>query len=269
VDGASVRSTQTGSAVNVARTPSKEASIDRALGAEYSDAQSGVIAFVTRGGGPSFDGAIAYETDEMFGDGTSVGLNRAEVSLGGPIMNNLTFFVAGTIDGQQSSARQGAASSRPAVWALDTTVIETDPDDAGRGGHLQFVQYGGDCDAALNFGVECQGARRPYNWSTSTTGQGKLQYTYGSGSRVSGTFLYSQDQSRGWNTGFAYQRSSGTRTWGNAYILNWTQQIARSAERALALDVNLSPDQQAVVGPMTQEFERNNRSPFMGWQFGS
>jgi hypothetical protein len=273
VDGAIVRSTQTGGQrLTVGTNALEEASITTgALGTEFGDAQSGVIAFVTRGGGAALGGALAYETDEMFSDGA--GLNRVELSLGGPVMGNLTFFVAGTLDGQQSNRPGKGADAYPTyvLGGIDTTVTETATDGTQSAVDIpNFVQYGGECAAADNFGVECQGARRPYNWSTSTTGQGKLQYTYGSGSRVSGTFLYSQDQTRNWNAGYAYQRTTGTRNWSNAYILNWTQQIARSAERALAFDVNVSyqTDKQ-IAGPLTQEFERSNRSPFLGWQFGT
>jgi len=275
VDGALVRSQQTGSQrLTVGTNALEEASITTgALGAEYSDAQSGVIAFVTRGGGPSFDGAIAYETDEMFGDGTSVGLNRAEVSLGGPIMNNLTFFVAGTIDGQQSNRRGKGADEFPSyvLGGLDTTVTELDQDGNEASVDIpRFVQYSGTCDEASNFGVACQGTRVPYNWSTNATAQAKLQYTYGSGSRVSGTYLWSQDQARDWNAGYAYQRSNGNRSWSNAFIVNWTQQITRSAERALAFDMNLSyqTDKQ-LNGPLTPEYEQSHRSPALGWSFGS
>ena len=275
VDGALVRSQQTGAQqLNVGTNALEEASITTgALGAEFSDAQSGVIAFVTRGGGPSFDGAIAYETDEMFGDAASVGLNRAEVSLGGPIMNNLTFFVAGTIDGQQSNRRGKGADEYGAfvLGGLDTTVTAVD----GNGNETavaipRFVQYSGTCDAADNFGVECQGARRPYNWSTEATANAKLQYTYGSGSRISGTYIWSQDQARDWNAGFAYQRSTGNREWSKAFIVNWTQQLMRSAERALAFDVNLSyQTDKRLDGPLTAEYEQSNRSPGLGWGFGS
>jgi len=274
VDGALVRSTQTGSQrLNVGVNALEEASITTgALGAEFSDAQSGVIAYVTKGGGPTWDGAIQYETDEFAGN-NSVGLNRAEVSLGGPIMGNLTFFVAGTIDGQQSNRRGKGAADYPTyvVAGVDTTVtVVGDGDNETAVDIPRYAQYSGTCDAASNFGIDCQGARAPYNWSTNGTAQGKLQYTYGSGSNFSGTYLMSRDQTRNWNQGYAYQRSSGTQNTSNAFILNWTQQITRSAERALAFDLNLSyqTDKQ-VAGPLTTDYERNNRSPALGWSFGS
>ncbi len=269
VDGALVRSQQTGAQrLTVGTNSLEEASVTTgAVGAEFGDAQSGVIAFVTRAGGPQLDGNLAYMTDEMFGDGMSVGFNRIEASIGGPVTGNLTFFLSGTVEGQKSAFQGKGFDQIPTyvLGGLDTTVTQAVGGNEQTVNIPQFIQYGGQCDAAANFGVECQGARRPYNWSTNTTGQGKLQYTYGSGSRVSGTLLYSQDQNRNWNAGYAYQRTSGTRNWSNGLILNWTQQVMRSAERALAFDVNLSyqTDKQ-IAGPLTQEYEVGTRSPFGG-----
>jgi hypothetical protein len=270
VDGAIVRSQQTGaSRLNVGTNALEEASVTTgALGAEFGDAQSGVIAYVTRAGGPSFGGAIAYETDEMFSKNTSLGFNRVEASVGGPVFGNLTFFLSGTLDGQQTNSRGKGASDYPVyvLGGLDTTVTAVVNDQLAEVDIPRYVQFSGQCDAAGNFGFECQGQRRPYNWSSSLTGQAKLQYTYGSGSRVSATYLKSQDQTRNWNTGFAYQRSTGTRNWSDAFIVNWTQQIFRSAERELAFDVNLSyQTDNGITGPFTQEWEVANRSPFAGW----
>jgi hypothetical protein len=265
VDGALVRSQQTGAQrLDIGTNALEEASITTgALGAEFSDAQSGVISYVTRAGGPAFNGAVSYETDEFAGS-QSLGLNRVEASLGGPIFGNLTFFASGTLSGRQSALR--GKGSLPYAWyvpgGLDTSVTTAN----GVVDIPRYVQYTGECDPADNYGFECQGVRRPYNWNTAATGQLKLQYTYGSGSRVSGTFLQSQDQTRNWFTGFAYERAGGTRNTSNAFILNLTQQITRSAERALALDLNLSyqTDKQ-VAGAFTPEYEQSARSPFAGW----
>lgn len=251
----------------------EEASVTTgALGAEFSDAQSGVISYVTRAGGPSLDGAISYETDEAFGDNTSVGFNRIEAALGGPVFGNLTFHVSGTIDGQQSGRRGFGAEDYPVytLGGLDTTVTATVNDQVAQVEIPRFVQYSGQCDAANNFGFECQGLRLPYNWSTRASAQSKLQYTYGSGSRISATYLWSQDQFRNsmqrGSAAFAPQRASGTRFWSNALILNMTQQVYRSAERALAFDVNFSLQQdKQISGIFTRDYELGNRSPFAGF----
>jgi hypothetical protein len=280
IDGAPVRrlggddgSNPSGQRLQVGTNALEEASVTTgALGAEYSDAQSGVIAYVTRAGGPTFDGSISYETDELFNQNASVGFNRVEASFGGPIMGNLTFFLSGTIDGQQSGVRGKGVEKLPTyvLAGVDTVVTDIVDDQEAQVEIPLFAQYSGQCEAADNYGLACQGMSAPYNWSTQATGSAKLQYTYGSGSRISGTFLRSQDQFRNTNAfgsaAFAPQRAGGTRQWSNALIMNWTQQISRSAERALAFDANLSyqTDKQ-IAGIFKRDYEINNRDPWAGF----
>jgi hypothetical protein len=271
VDGALVRSQLSGgSRLNVGTNALEEASVTTgALGAEFGEAQSGVIAYVTKAGGSQFSGAASYETDQPFGKSVSVGLNRAELSLGGPIMSNLTFYLSGTLNGRQSGFRGKGAEVIPTyvLGGVDTTVMETESDGSTKAVDIpKFVQFSGECDAALNYGSECQGRRVPYNWTTNATGQAKLQYTYGSGSRVSATALYSQDQTHNWNTGFNYRLMSGTRSWSNGVIANWTQQVFREAERELAFDVNLSyQTDRSISGQLDPSYELAHRDPFGGW----
>jgi hypothetical protein len=271
VDGALVRSELSGgSRLNVGTNSLEEASVTTgALGAEFGEAQSGVIAYVTKGGTSKLSGAASYETDEPFGKSISVGLNRAELSIGGPIMSNLTFYLSAQLQGRQSGFRGKGGDVMPSfvLGGLDTTVIETEADGSTKAVDIpRFVQYSGVCDATLNYGYECQGRRQPYNWTTNATGQAKLQYTYGSGSRVSATALYSQDQGRNWNTGFNYNLMSGNRAWSNGFIANWTQQVFRQSERELAFDVNLSyQTDRSISGQLDPAYELAHRDPFNGW----
>lgn len=271
VDGALVRSQNTGgSRLTVGTNALEEASVTTgALGAEFGDAQSGVIAYVTKAGSSQFSGAASYETDQPFGKSISVGYNRGELSIGGPIMSNLTFYLSGTLNGRQSGVRGKGGDVIPSyvLGGLDTTVIETQADGSTKAVDIpRYVQFSGACDASLNYGYECQGRRRPYNWTTNATGQGKLQYSYGGGSAVSATVLYSQDQARDWNSGFNYRLMTGTRSWSNGLIANWTQQVFREAERELAFDVNLSyQTDRSISGELDPSYELGHRDPFNGW----
>jgi hypothetical protein len=278
VDGALVRSNQTGaSRLNLGTNALEEASITTgAFGAEFGDAQSGVIAFNTRAGGPSLKGSLAYETDEPFGNSVSVGLNRWQASLGGPLVGNLTFFVAGTLQGQVSPFRGMGADVVPTyiMAGVDTTVTEgicdcsgTATGDSATVVIPRFAQFSGVCDPAANYGFECQGQRLPLAWSTGGTVNGKLQYTYGSGSRISFTFLQSQDQNRDWPGGAtqAPQRFSGSRSWSQAAIFNLTHQFASSGEHALSLNahVDFQSDNQ-ISGVLDPAYEQSHRSPKAG-----
>src|SRR6185503_3154415 len=141
VDGVEVRSVRTGgSRLDVGTNAVEEASITTgALGAEFGDAQSGVISFVTRNGTARYQGSLTAQTDAPFGDKISAGFNRAEASIGGPIFGNLTFFLAGTLEGQQSDFLGIGADTVPYFYSggTDTTVA--------LGGQQvaipQFIQY--------------------------------------------------------------------------------------------------------------------------------
>ena len=85
------------------------------------------------------------------------------------------------------------------LGGLDTTVTV---EDSRTGDSIaleipEFVQFSGECDAAANLNVECQGRRLPYDFQTNWRANAKLTYTYGSGSRLSFSGLWDQDQNRG------------------------------------------------------------------------
>src|SRR4029077_16457551 len=99
-----------------------------------------------------------------------------------PIASNLTFFVSTTMEGRQSP-RQGIGAEDAPVYVLngiDTTVtVALKPgvatSDAQRVALPSFTRYS-------------TGMRRPDNWSNDWNIDGKLQYTFGAGSRLSATF---------------------------------------------------------------------------------
>src|SRR2546430_9818115 len=106
VDGALVRNSQRGeSDLTLGTNAVEEASVTTgAIGAEFGDAQSGILAFVTRAGGQKYTGSLSFNSDDMGNLWRNVGVNRIEGSLSGPIKGNLTFSVSGTLTGQKSAA---------------------------------------------------------------------------------------------------------------------------------------------------------------------
>jgi hypothetical protein len=300
IDGAPVRGTNSGGQrIEIATNALEEASVTTgALGVEFSDAQSGVIAYTTRAGGPKLAGSFAAETDEPFGDGVSIGFNRYEGSVGGPIpkVSNLTWFASGVVQGIKSAGdvRVGGGTRLPrgmeadqvpifVLGGVDVVVPDTAPDGAVNNVVLpRYVQFSGQCgqlgnDATQmgrairsNYGYECQGNRRPMDWQTKVQGTGKLQYTYGSGSSValSGAIGSLQDR-------FAPGRSIGNpavyrgqHVWSRLAVLNVNHQVTRTAERALAINVNLSwARDRSLIGPLAPQSELETRDPILGISF--
>lgn len=297
IDGAPVRAgqgmTRGGSvdnaAVSVGTNAIEEASVTTgALGVEFGDAQSGVISMTTRAGGPSYAGALSYQTDEPFGDAISVGQNRFEASLGGPVpsIKNLTFFLSGTAQGQMSGFRGKGAENyaRYVTGGIDTTITRV------VGGNTQsvdiptFVQYSGQCPSGAagtndarnailnNYGVECQGRRFPMNWATDMRFSGKLQYSYGDGSRVflAGTANGEQGRLAPGTAILAPSLFTGFHNTSRTATFDLNHVFTKAAERALSVNLNFSYQTDGqIVGPMDPTYEASSRSPFLGMEWGT
>jgi outer membrane receptor for ferrienterochelin and colicin len=289
IDGAPVRGTNSGSPrVSLGTNAIEEASVTTgALGVEFSDAQSGVIAYTTRAGGSKLEGSGSYETDQPFSN--SLGVNRFEGSLGGPVpgVANLRFFGSAVLFGQLSQARGVGSGDVPTFVraGIDTIVPTTDANGSISSAALpRFAQYSGTCGSfgssastvsqsiASNYGVACQGVRRPMDWSSSIQLQTKLQYTYGTGSSISLTGLASGDQQR-FTPGTNLNDPSiyrGAHTWTRMAILNLNHQVTRSAERSLAITANLAyARDRAITGPLDPTSEATTRDPALGLQFSA
>jgi hypothetical protein len=298
------RVSSNGTSIGVGPAALEEASVTTgSSSAEFGNAQSGVVAINTRTGGSDFTGSLAYESDEPFGTGTSLGFNRAVASIGGPILRNLTFFLSGTLEGQKSvESGKGSADFPMFVQAgLDTTVavpsaLDDPTADTTNVNVYNYAIYRGNCDtfndagagndtaAAVqgirnNYGVDCQGIRVPYSGRSTYQLSGKVNYTYGTGSRLAFTALGSQFQGRRFTQnaevvgrhltyGDIYnpQMLEGFRDYSRAYIMNWTQNLSRSSERALALETYLSyQTDRTMQSPLTRQSELDSRDPLGGF----
>ena len=281
VDGVPV----TGGELIVPTNALQEASVTTgASSAEFGNFQSGVISIQTRAGGTRYHGALSYETDEPFGVNHGVGYNRFEASFGGPLAKHLTFFVAGTVDGARSAESGMDAQESPVFVSagVDTTVaVPAQPgvptSDTTYVDVLKMAVYRGECSAfshsanrgiRRNYGLPCQGVRLPADGQSSYRLQGKLNFTYGTGSRLTFSANRTQLQSRRFSYQNIYnpENLAGSRIWGNVFTLNWTQNLSRSPDRALALDSYLSYQQDREVdGLLDPASESSSRDPFGGF----
>ncbi|MFL5513943.1 MAG: hypothetical protein ACJ8CN_16085, partial [Gemmatimonadales bacterium] len=273
-----------GSEISVGTNAIEEASLTTgAPSAEFGNAMAGVVSIQTRTPTELFTGALAYETDEPFGVNHSLGFNRIQGNLGVPLGSNLGFFLSGVLEGQQSQ-RTGFDAEKAPIFVpagVDTTVSV--PSEAGNPVSdttyvpvYRLAASRGNCDAfagstnegiRTNYGRSCQGVRTPMSAVSTYELQGKLHYTYGRGSRVTLSYLGSQNQGRLFDYSTIYNSATqrGYRQWSQVVTLNWTQDLRRTAERALALETYLSYQQdRANEGPLTTESELASRSPFGG-----
>jgi outer membrane receptor for ferrienterochelin and colicin len=264
-----------------------------ATSSEFGNAQAGVISVATRSGGNQYNGSLSYENDAVTG-ANSVGYNRITGGFGGPLFKQgLTFFLSATLEGQQSVAT-GQDGDQLALFApagIDTTVkVPSTVGDPTADTTLvpirSFALVTGDCSRfsgsanegiSSNYGVDCEGARLPQTARSNYQASAKLNYSYGTGSRLSFTGLRSQNQGRyetsdlGFATARYYQLTNptnqfGLRNWSDFATLNWTQNLSKSSERALALETYFSYQKDhSIVAPLTQDGWRESLDPLGGF----
>ncbi len=270
-----------GNEISIATNSFEEASVTTgASSAEFGNAQSGVINISTRAGNSQrFSGNLGYETDAMFGT-KAVGFSRLQAAIGGPLMRGLTFYVSGALEGQRSPGSGLNVRNFPNFVPVGVDTVVAVPSSTSATADtsfvpvLKFAQFRGNCDQfagsanpdiANNYGVSCQGVQSAWQPSSVYQLQSKLQYTYGTGSRISLSALASQSQSRGAN--FTNPSNTfGARSWNRVYTLNWTQNLSKSAERALALDMygSLQRDR-SISSPLQPDNELTTRDPSGGF----
>ena len=263
----------------------EEASITSgASAAEFGNAQSGIVAVQTRSGGSAWSGSLSYETDELFSSNQSFGINRVVGSISGPITGGLTFFLGGDLEGRQSAQPGQDRELNPIfVQAGRDTLLKVpsavgDPlADTSEVEVQQFAIYTGKCDEfsgspnadiANNYGYDCRGIRLPGTTASSWRFNTNLNWSYGTGSRLKASAILRQNQNRNFATSNPTQ-VTGDLGENRIYTLNWTQNLSKSAERALALEVGLSYQQDRFLrGALTRDSEVSSYSPFGGFMLG-
>ncbi len=253
-----------------------------AASAEFGNAQGGIIAITTKTGGAKYAGNISYETSMLAPARYRGGLNMIQGGLGGPIKGNLTFYVTTRLESSQGGNRGYETWTLP-TWAnvgIDTTFTLPKVWNNPRSDSIQVPVYkyavtSGECanmdfvtNAALqgmrdNYGKSCVSNQSQSGGASSTYyGSGKLNYSFGAGSRISATYLLSGNQSRGRK---ADGRTGGSSNFSNIGTVNWNQVLSRGASRSLAIDAYLSYQwNKSLSGNLTTASEAGTRDPAFG-----
>ncbi len=255
-----------------------------ATSAEFGNAQGGVIAITTKTGGQRFSGNVGFESSELSGKSMGGGYNRASLSLGGPITGDLTFFLSGVVTGNRFGNFGYRGDEVPGWTAIgvdttfaiptastalaDTLFVPVYKYALARGNcDSPYVKDAADPDIRANYGYECRG-KLGTGGGLGTNRQltGKLNYSFGSGSRMALTYLSSSALNRG---GRGIDNTFGTTNFNQVVTLNWNQVLSRSASRQVAIDAYLSYQKDRSINSLlTAESEKATRNPALGWYFG-
>ena len=114
-----------GTEITIGTNAFEEASVTTgSSSAEFGNAKSGIISVSTKTGGSQYQGSLGFESDEPFGVNSSVGLNRIQAGLSGPLAGRLTFALNGTMEGRRS-VEEGFDSQNTPIFlqaGVDTTI---------------------------------------------------------------------------------------------------------------------------------------------------
>ena len=285
VDGVLVRSFGTGAAQNLNIPTNALEQVDVTVGgfaAEFGEAQSGVISYVTRTGGARFTGSLELATDRLGPETWTTNFNRLEANFGGPIAGPFTFFLAGSATGRSSYVDDGG----PGHWLQDDTdtcpsasqfeslctagepAIFTLPRASATNGATDSVAV-----AAPAFTLS-EGRLQPYGWSDNYLFTGNLNWQLPRGSRV--TFGYTRNRFQ-WYVRtsdfiWAFYRADnmdGSLNTRDAFNLTTFLTLAQSPTQQLALDIRLSYQADRLQdGILDPDWFLSHQFPAFGFTLG-
>ncbi|MDH3426810.1 MAG: carboxypeptidase regulatory-like domain-containing protein [Gemmatimonadota bacterium] len=284
INGVLTRGFGTGTSDNIALPTNALEQVDVNIGAfsaEFGDAQSGIVSFVTRSGGPAFTGSMEVMSDQLGPDAWRTNFNRAELTLGGPIAGPLTFFFAGTASGQDGSGTE-LEPRHYVINGFDTCDIASFCD--GAGGRPEFGEaatfslprsssapgVSDFVDVTAPTYVEFDNGRTvPFGWSQSDLFHANLNYQLPRGSRINFSFNRNRNQNMGhsgFTSNFSFDGVDGGLGTRNSYALSWFQTISQSADQQLAFDFLAAFSQDRNTnGMLDQQWWLDNMDPTFGF----
>ena len=297
IDGVLTRQFGTGTADNVDVPTNALEQVDVTVGAfaaEYGEAQSGLVNYVTRTGGTRFTGSLEYQTDQLTpNDSWRTNFNRFEATLGGPIFGPLSFFLAGTAQGRDRFLTELA----PERFMIDG--VEACPEGSQYAGFCSGsdstgVWQGDPVKFILNRGSAANGAAdyveiaapnyTPWdNGRTDPTGSaqvdlftGNLNWQLPRGSRINFSYTRNRNQSFGRDGSLNYNAIynpddiSGNLNVEQIFTLGTFLTLIQSADQQLALDLKASYGMdRGQFGLADYGWWQDNRDPFMGFAFSN
>ncbi len=191
--------------VGIATNAVQEVSVSSGtFSAEYGSALSGVVNYVTKDGGPKFNGSVKYFTGDYMSNRKSLffnidqirpsAVNRIEATLGGPLLTeNVKFFASGVY-----SYDQGWLFGRRIYMPTDSYLSrEGFPSGDPRRGSSTDPYYFGPAEHSTSDPVgrpSGDGSIAALNWSRGYKLQGNLSVHITPQMKLKGESIYSYDE---------------------------------------------------------------------------
>lgn len=286
IDGVLVRAFGTAEAGNVDLPTNALEQVDVTVGsfsAEFGEAQSGVVSYVTRTGGTQWTGALEAFTDQLASKSYRTNFNRLELSLGGPIVGPLSFFFAGTGQGQNAFIND-KSPERYVVSGIDTCpadaqfsslceagqpVVLSVPRSSTADGGTDLIDV-----AAPNFVPWANGRTTPFNFQDQYLFTGNLNYQLPRGSRINFSYTRNRNQNFGRGGGvvnlYNVETADGDLQTRDVFTLGTYLMLIQTSDQQLALDLRGSYQvdrrQEGILSP---DWWLDNRDPFLGFTFSN
>lgn len=267
------------------------------IGAQFADAQSGVVNYVTRAGGSDFSGSFSLYSDQLGPKSWRTGLNRLEVTLGGPLWRDqsLSFFVAGQVEGRKYLGLNDGWNDVPLLLSDGTASLPGDPNDPspyerrianyfgmnpGDPAVFALPRESGAPDgtdsvsvAYPNYTVWDNGPTRPFNPSDEYTFLAKLSWAgLGRGNNLDFSWKRERDQriTLGLNDLYNTQGYTGSFSTGDVFTLGSYFLISQKASSAIALDLKASYQRYFDQdGPLDPSWLLDHRDPTLGFNLSN
>jgi len=255
VDGVLVKSFGTGAAQNVTVPTNSLEQVDVTVGgfaAEFGEAQSGIVSYVTRTGGARYTGSLQIATERLGPSSWTTNFNRLEANFGGPIAGPLTFFVAGSATGRSFFDNEGG----PGYWVQDATDVCPDAPQfadlciAGQPAEFTLPRGSNTAGAVDSVRIAAPGFTewdsriQPWGWQDNYLFTGNLNWQLPRGSRV--TLGYTRNRFQNYRrTGgvtslYRSDNMDGTRDTRDVLTLGTYLTLAQTPTQQIALDVRVS-----------------------------
>lgn len=287
VDGVLVRSFGTGAAQNLTVPTNALEQADVVVGgfaAEFGEAQSGVVSYVTRTGGTRYTGSIEVQTDRLAPETWATNLNRLEANFGGPLLGPVNFFLATTLSGRSYYENEGL----PPFWLVDGTDLCPDGSQyqglctAGEPAVFRLPRSsagsgGGAVDsvdiAAPAFTV-WDSRVHPFQNRDTFLFTGNLNWQLPRGSRITLGYTRNRFQVYGRGTDrqvdlYRADNMDGRLDTRDAVTLGGFLTLVQSATQQMALDIRVSYQADRLEeGALDGPWYMSHQDPAFGFQFG-
>lgn len=201
------------------------------FGAEYGQAQSGIVNYVTKSGGARTSGALQFGTDQVFPNSERYGISRLEANIGGPLVKDrISYELALTAQGNEDRNPQFRDIVSPGGFAQQLYYF--------RPTGFQQLEDG---DSTMGYQqITGLGPRTPWNNADQYSATAGLRFNLSDYTKLSLTAVKSRDQGLQFSSYYQFRpwAESAYRNNSDLYRAGLEQILFQNANSQAVLRIN-------------------------------